>query len=161
MNHTGKWRSLRRLLLAATTAALMFCSGAATLVIMSSAAPARASDAQPQARPGGCHRDNDGGPFTASTCISSEQVWNGGGWTTVINTDAYVDIKPPGCFYLEIDLYDHNGSRVARGSWQRFCNTGRYVGPRIAWPIWGAPFYSELTIVNGHDSYVFDSPYIG
>jgi hypothetical protein len=136
-------------------------AGTFALTLALGAAPAHAGGVQPQWQPGGCHRDTGGGPFTASACISAQRVWAGRGWVTVINTDAYIEGKPAGCYHLAIELFDRNGGRVAQGGWQSFCNTGRYVGPTVPWPIWGQPFYSELTIVSGRSSWVINSPYIG
>jgi hypothetical protein len=157
MNRNSSWTLARRALFTVVATVLALTAGAAT----PAGAATRAGGAvRPQWQNGGCHRDTDGGPFTASACISAQTVYSGRAHVTFVNTDAYVDVKPAGCFQLEIDLYDHNGNRVAQGDWQRFCTTGRYIGQHIAWP-WGQPFYSELTIVNGHNVYVIDSWYLG
>ncbi|MCX5063868.1 MULTISPECIES: hypothetical protein [unclassified Streptomyces] len=105
--------------------------------------------------PGGCNKETRG-PFTASACTSDT------GFAGVdFNSDAYIDAKPNGCFYLEIDLRDANANKLATGDWQRFCGTGHFLGPTFSGQKYNQPYYSELTIASGNQSYVIDSPYIG
>ena len=102
--------------------------------------------------PGGCNKQSKGG-FTASACINQS-----GGY---LNADAYISVKPSGCFQLEMDIRDVFANKVAQGNWQTFCSTGHYIGPSF-WASQGtSPWYTELTIVSGSSSYVIDSPYEG
>jgi hypothetical protein len=140
-----------------TKLAIAVAAAVATLALTGATAPANASVASPQLtwHPGGCTKAAKGG-FTASACD------NASGFGGIdFNSDAYVTAKPAGCYWLEIDVYDANGNRVMQGDWQKFCGTGHFTGPTYSGSKTAQPYFSELTIVNGHDSYVWDGPYLG
>ncbi|HEY6797715.1 MAG TPA: hypothetical protein VI248_23820 [Kineosporiaceae bacterium] len=149
--------------LPARSATVLLAALAVTgLTGLGGAGAAAALTARPSWQNGGCHSDTDGGPFKASACISAQTIGAGRATRVVYNSDAYIDVKPSGCFQLEIDVYDHNGQRISQGGWQRFCGKGRYLGPsQQPWPGGAAPIYSELTIVDGSKAWVMDSYYLG
>ena len=105
--------------------------------------------------PGGCAKSSHG-PFVASACDSAS------GFAGIdMNGDAYIDAKPAGCFSYAIDLRDNNSARLAGTGWRTFCGTGHLNGTTYSGEKYNQPYFSELTIVDGSTSYVFDSPYLG
>lgn len=143
-------RKIRCIASAASVAAL----AVASLGITAAAANADAKRPAFHFYPGGCNKETKGG-FAGSACINATNL------QSTINSDAYIDTKLAGCFYLEIDLLDSGGNPLAKGNWQRFCGTGHFSGPSYSGTKANQPYFSELTIVNGSSSYVIDSPYWG
>jgi hypothetical protein len=152
------WKSLFVGLLAALALALTGTGPASASTSASLASGIRHATIRPMGLvwlPGGCAPGTKG-PFTASACDSS------GGFLGVdMYSDAYIDAKPSGCFSYEIDIRNVTSAVIAAGGWHTFCGTGHLGGPTYSGSKTNQPYYSELTIVSGSLSYVFDGPYIG
>lgn len=102
---------------------------------------------------GGCGNQTKDG-FTVKACASRSGQ--------DIVPDAYLVGKPKGCFYLAIDVRDHTATSRSRHEYDNVCGTGKFVGDRVNtfWDVYlKAPYYTEVTIVVGNKSTVFDSPY--
>lgn len=123
----------------------------AALSLAATSTCAQAAQARPAWSGGGCVTSTQAG-FSVGACIS------GSGSSSI--SDAYVNAKPNGCYWMEIDQRDSHGTLVARGAWQNVCAPGHYRGPSFnGVNNWG-PFFTEVTVVAGGRSYVFQSPYL-